>query len=191
MENSNELELRSPVEDIRKAKGGGGFSHELPNEGDTNIWLTPKWVTDALGHFDLDPCAAPHPRPWDIATTHYDITAGQDGLLLPWTGRVFCNPPYGPHVGKWMKKMGDHGSGIVLIFARVETRVWQDLIWPFSYGVLFPNKRITFCRPNGTSANSAAAPSALVAFSPEDGEILRTCAIEGIFVQIAERDAED
>ena len=45
--------------------------------GDTQTWLTPPHVTDALGAFDLDPCAAPEPRPWDTARVH--ITLPKDG----------------------------------------------------------------------------------------------------------------
>ena len=38
-------------------KGGVG-SHETPGQGATNDWLTPQEVIDALGPFDLDPCAS-------------------------------------------------------------------------------------------------------------------------------------
>ncbi len=33
----------------------------------TDTWLTPKFIIDALGPFDLDPCACPNPRPFDCA----------------------------------------------------------------------------------------------------------------------------
>ena len=35
-------------------------------------WLTPKHITDALGEFDLDPCA-PIVRPWETAWNHFTI----------------------------------------------------------------------------------------------------------------------
>ena len=57
--------------------------HDSRNEITTDTWLTPKWVMDALGVFDLDPCAAPHPRPWPTASMHYDYSQGMDGLTLP------------------------------------------------------------------------------------------------------------
>jgi hypothetical protein len=34
--------------------------------GATQMHLTPRSIIDALGPFDLDPCAA-NPRPWDCA----------------------------------------------------------------------------------------------------------------------------
>lgn len=55
-------------------------------------WLTPPEIIKALGQFDLDPCA-PVVRPWDTAERHYSIK--DNGLMLPWSGRVWCNPPYG------------------------------------------------------------------------------------------------
>lgn len=33
-------------------------------------WLTPRNIVDALGPFDLDPCA-PIVRPWPTAVQHY------------------------------------------------------------------------------------------------------------------------
>lgn len=40
-------------------------------------WLTPPYILEALGGFDLDPCA-PEFRPWDMAKVHY--CKEQDGL---------------------------------------------------------------------------------------------------------------
>lgn len=160
-----------------------GFTHEASNEGATNVWLTPPEIVAALGPFDLDPCAAPEPRPWPTATRH--IALPEDGLTAGWSGRVWCNPPYGPHVGGWMKRMAEHGplgGGIALIFARVETAVWQDIIWPHAKAVLFPRGRIRFHRPDGERGDHASAPSALVAFSHEDADALATCGIAGKLV---------
>ena len=78
-------------------------------------WLTPPYIVEALGEFDLDPCS-PINRPWDTATRHYD--EWDDGLNKPWWGRVWCNPPYGREAEMWLKKLAGHGNGIALIFAR-------------------------------------------------------------------------
>jgi len=67
-------------------KAGIG-SHTKPNQGDTNVWLTPQWLIEALGPFDLDPCAAPSPRPWGTARFYYELP--YDGLALPWNG-MWC-----------------------------------------------------------------------------------------------------
>ena len=61
-------------------------------------WLTPHAVIDALGPFDLDPCAPIiSRRPWATAAIHYTIE--DDGLLKSWktisfeNPFVWCNPP--------------------------------------------------------------------------------------------------
>lgn len=59
-------------------------------EKTTNVWLTPRYVLDLPGHFDVDPCSATV-RPWDCARVNY--TEADNGLLLPWEGRIrFCRP---------------------------------------------------------------------------------------------------
>lgn len=55
-------------------------------------YLTPKYILDAIGPFDLDPCAS-IVRPWPTATKHY--TRFDDGLMQPWDGLVWLNPPFG------------------------------------------------------------------------------------------------
>lgn len=138
-------------------------SHERPNEGATNIWLTPRWIIDALGPFDLDPCAAPEPRPFSTAKRH--IVEAEDGLSQDWGDAfVWMNPPYGPHVGKWLDKIIKHGNGIALVFARTETPPMQEALRR-SDARLFMGKRVTFLRPDGSKApGNSGAPSVLLAF---------------------------
>lgn len=48
-------------------------------------WYTPKEILDALGKFDLDPCAPIRPL-WPTAEVMYDQNI--DGLSQIWEGRV-------------------------------------------------------------------------------------------------------
>src|SRR4051812_36875613 len=91
------------------------------SDAETHTWLTPPHIIEALGPFDLDPCAAPDPRPWPTAKTHWG--RHDNSLNRPWFGRVWMNPPYGPktQIGSWMRRLADHGHGTALIFARTET----------------------------------------------------------------------
>jgi DNA N-6-adenine-methyltransferase (Dam) len=158
----------------------GGFGYESPVQGETNDWWTPPEIVAKLGRFDLDPCAGVGQEPLAdrvYVPSHND----QDGLALPWEGRVFCNPPYGPNVGDWAEKMAEHGNGILLIFARVETKAWRK-IWATADGILFPFRRITFLRPGGDKAKSGTAPSAFCAYGWMNVEALRLCGIEGALV---------
>ena len=88
----------------------------------------------ALGPFELDPCA-PVVRPWPTANHHFTIL--DDGLSQQWFGRVWLNPPYGPHTGTWLERLAKHGNGVGLVFARTETRTWFDWIWNAADAVLF------------------------------------------------------
>jgi hypothetical protein len=157
-----------------------GFTHERGYQGDTNVWLTPPSIIEKLGGFDLDPCAAPEPRPWATAARH--IALPEDGLTAEWQGRVWCNPPYGPHVAAWMKRMVEHSRGTALIFARTETEAWQDVVWPGATAILFMRGRIRFHRPDGQRGDSASAPSALIAFGEDDAIALAASGIEGKLV---------
>ena len=55
-------------------------------ERSTTTWLTPPWMLEMLGPFDLDPCAAVG-RPWDCATINYTVEDNGPGLAL-----VFMRP---------------------------------------------------------------------------------------------------
>lgn len=81
--------------------------------GNKDEWITPRWILDSLGDFDLYPCS-PTDRPWDTANNHFTIE--DDGLSLSWFGRVWCNPPFNRYEkGKWMAKMAEHNNGILLV----------------------------------------------------------------------------
>lgn len=161
----------------------GGFGFEKPHEGVTNDWLTPPSLVKMLGHFDLDPCACPV-QPWKLADKNYSLPES-DGLILPWEGRVFCNPPYGPHIGKWAERMAIHRNGIFLIFSRTETRAWEA-IWKEANATLFPFGRTCFYLPSGERSKSGTAPSALLAYGEANVEALRNSGISGALVSKAQ-----
>lgn len=160
--------------------GKGISGHMLPNKGATDIWLTPKYIVDALGTFDLDPCAAPYPRPWDTAKEHWT----EDGLDRPWFGRVWLNPPYS-EIGRWLDRLVDHGNGIAIAFARTETRWFIDKVWSKATGCLFLWGRPKFCRPDGTPGRSnSGGPVVLIAYGRTNAKILHECELAGQFVAL-------
>jgi len=158
--------------------GIGG--HQRGFQGKTDQWLTPPDLLALLGKFDLDPCS-PIDRPWDTATRHY--TAEDDGLSLPWYGRVWLNPPYGPETRKWLKKLADHGEGMAIIFARTETEMFFSQIWERASALLFLKGRLHFHRVDGTrAAANAGGPSVLVAYGHSDALCLANTHIPGRYV---------
>lgn len=54
------------------------------SKNSTDEWYTPKEIIDALGKFDLDPCAPMRPL-WRTARVMYNKE--QDGLKQKWEGR--------------------------------------------------------------------------------------------------------
>lgn len=151
---------------------------------ETTTWLTPPSLVEALGPFDLDPCAAPSPRPWPTATRHIELP--EDGLAAEWAGRVWLNPPYSFEAWKWLDKLADHGQGTALVFARTETAGFVRQVWNKATGVLFLHGRLHFHYPDGTRAPAnSGAPSCLVAYGQTDAERLMTADIEGTYVPLA------
>ena len=69
----------------------------------TDQWATPNDFFDKLNeefHFTLDPCADEFNHKCEKYYTKED-----DGLKQSWNNeRVFCNPPYGREIGKWVEK---------------------------------------------------------------------------------------
>jgi hypothetical protein len=146
----------------------------------TDAWLTPRYILDALGDFDLDPCAASVPRPWPTAARH--ICLPMDGLSVPWTGRVWLNPPYSREARKWIAKLAEHGHGTALTFARTETSWFVNYIWRRAHALLFLHGRVQFCRPDGYPNDNAGAPSVLVAYGEQDARVLDHCGLKGTYV---------
>ncbi len=164
------------------SRGMSGHQSAAP---ETHIWLTPQWLLRALGRFDLDPCAAPLPRPWDTADTHYTAPL-DDGLSLPWFGRVWLNPPYGDEAGAWLQRMTRHRRGTALIFAR--TKQMHSSAACGSKPTLCCSCAVgcSSTIPTGGARRNAGAPSVLCAYGPDDAEILYESGIDGAFVALTD-----
>ena len=144
--------------------------------GDTQTWLTPLHVLNALGgpdSFDLDPCCA-SPMPWRTAKKMIHDT--EDGLSAKWEGRVWCNPPYGRKlIDAWVDRMCFHNNGLMLVFSRTDVD-WAQQAFDCAAAVLFVKGRITFCTPDGNPCidpktgreSPAGAPSMVLAFGEQN-----------------------
>lgn len=147
----------------------------VSHAGKTNTWLTPLELIRQLGRFDLDPCGYP-----GHATADRLICLPEDGLAAEWNGRVWLNPPYGKFQREWLAKLMDHGNGIALIFARLET-AW---IQPFIGGGFFALKgRLSFIDPAGGKSTNAGAPSMLIPFGRKNVGAILQSDLEGRWFQ--------
>lgn len=143
--------------------------------GKSQSWITPKHIIDALGPFDLDPCAA-WPAPWQCAKDGY-VTRG---LERDWHGKIWLNPPFDRYeVSKWVRKLADHGNGIALLHARTEAE-WFVPVWNKSKLILFLSDRLYFHYPDGTRAKAnSGAPACLAAFGEDCAKRLVECSLKG------------
>ena len=146
-------------------------------------WLTPPEIIGALGPFDLDP-ATPELQPYPTAVHRYTKT--DNGLIKPWFGRVWLNPPYTrDEIGRWLARMAEHDRGTSFIFARTETDAFSRYVWERASAVLFLRGRTHFHLPNGQrSEQNGGAPTVLCAYGATDAEILAFSGIEGKFIPL-------
>ena len=120
----------------------------------TSDWRTPEGLyreLDAEFGFTMDPCP---------------LHATFDGLVVPWRGAVFVNPPYGRGnvIGPWIKKgweSAEAGATVVMLLpSRTDTRWWHDYVMKGE--IRFIRGRLRF---SGAQIN-APFPSAVVVFRP-------------------------
>lgn len=127
----------------------------------TDEWETPQDLFEELDsefHFTLDVCA----NAQNHKCAQY-YTKADDGLKMPWGGVIWCNPPYGREVGKWVEKCANyHGLAVMLLPARTDTRWFHEFIYNKAE-VRFIKGRLKF----GGSKNSAPFPSMVVVFRKE------------------------
>ena len=131
---------------------------------ETDLWATPQEFFDKLNsefNFTLDPCATP-----ENAKCKKYYTKVEDGLKQDWSGEiVFCNPPYGREIKKWVKKCymeskKPNTTVVMLIPARTDTSYFHDYIYKKAKEIRFVRGRLKF----GNSTNSAPFPSMVVVF---------------------------
>lgn len=128
-----------------------------------HTWETPQNFFDKLNNkynFTLDACAE-----YETAKVSNYFTVEDDALTQDWKGVVWCNPPYGREqvkfINKALSESKKHESTIVLLIpARPDTKVWQDVIFPNASKICFVRGRLKF----GNSSENAPFPCALVVF---------------------------
>jgi len=127
----------------------------------TDEWATPKLFFKELNdefQFDLDPCASKENHKCKKYFTKED-----DGLKQNWGGyRVFCNPPYGKEISKWVEKAYLENKNnktfvVMLLPARTDTKWFHNYIYN-RHKIIFIKGRLKF----NDGKQSAPFPSMLV-----------------------------
>ena len=111
-------------------------------------WYTPEYYVElarkVLGILDLDPASNIHAQQWVKAEKFY--TKEDNGLEQPWSGNIWCNPPYSRElIGKFVDKLleSDCTEAIFLTNNATQTK-WGNKLLRNCDAVCFPDHRISF-----------------------------------------------
>ena len=152
-----------------------GAADEVDDRGTDPAFIAT--LKDRFGAFTLDVAAAPHNAKAPVFYTRAD-----DGLIQPWTGQVWCNPPYSD-CGAWVQKAWAEWNFettglrrsrqvppfpelIVMLLPanRVEQKWWQENVEPYRdrpdspLRVEFLPGRMRFDRPGWTPGPKGDRP---------------------------------
>ena len=129
--------------------------------GKKDDWTTPPDFFKQLDnefHFTLDVASSEENH---LCKNYFTIET--DGLSQDWGGhKVFCNPPYGRQIGKWVQKAWEEAKKpnttiVMLLPARTDTKWFHNYIY-HQAKIRFIKGRLKF----GGSQNSAPFPSMVV-----------------------------
>ena len=111
-------------------------------------WATPRALylaLDAEFGFTYDPCP---------------LAPSGDGLATSWKGkRVYCNPPYGRGVERWLAKAREAELAVFLLPARTDTKWWHEHAMKADE-IRFLRGRLRF----GNAENVAPFPSVVLVY---------------------------
>jgi hypothetical protein len=139
---------------------GRRYWNERTNTGN-NEWYTPAeyvaCVRKVLGEIDCDPASTPLANEVVQARTFY--TKEQNGLIRPWNGRVFLNPPYSKTlITRFANKFhyevlsGSITEAIVLVHNSTDCQWWQTFAF-YASAMCLTGHRIEYYAPDGADPN--------------------------------------
>lgn len=152
-----------------KARRGKGeramFDPATDGDDPRDGWCTPKWLADAIGAVDLDPCSNARSHVQALASW-CGATPAEDGLARAHAVRssavVYLNPPYSRgQVIRWVRAYR-HTEFVFLLRLDPSTEWWallmreQPMVW-------MPPKRIAFEPPPKVKASTNPFPHCIVA----------------------------
>jgi hypothetical protein len=144
------------VAELKKFLNPESEVHVSQNSGEIEWYTPPKYIEAArevLGSIDLDPASCKLAQETVQAKTFF--TQEEDGLVQPWRGRVFLNPPYTIGlITKFVEKLCHHfeagmvPEAIVLVNNATETE-WFSALTEQASAICFPAGRVKFLDPEG------------------------------------------
>jgi len=143
-----------------KGKGNDGKGN-IPEKDE---WETLKWLFEVLDKqykFNFDCCANEHnAKTEDYCDSFLDVPTDIINNKVCW-----MNPPFSKatEMFKHFFKVIERGVAIYRC-DNMETRIWQQIIFPNTSWIFIPNKRIAY---EGMEGNTSRFPSALIGLNVE------------------------
>jgi hypothetical protein len=116
-------------------------------------------------------------------------TKEDDGLVQPWSGTVFMNPPFGRRNGPVpsLRKFPAHGDGVAIV------RAYTSSAWFHQWAVkaqtmCFPRGKTKVIRPDGSIGRAPGHGVVLLGMGAVANKALAQCKL-GFFVAIDTCDA--
>ncbi len=157
----------------------------------SNEWYTPARYIEAarevMGGIDLDPASCKEANMVVRAEKFY--TKEDNGLMYPWYGRVWLNPPYSDtqstsgitgnrkgYMQSFLKKVtqeyqqGQINQAIILVTTDTDAR-WFQLLW--EYPLCFVDHKVIFHRP-GRSNEGQFFGTCFVYLGPHEQKFIDT-----------------
>jgi hypothetical protein len=140
--------------------GGGATSTDDESaaalaEVDRDTWCTPKWIADAIGRFDLDPCS--NERSHIVSGSSFRLERGENGLerakSIGGDWRVFVNPPYSD-VMPWIEAYR-HTRFCFLLKLDPSTKWFAELMRHTELVLIPKGTRVQFEPPPGVEVNAS------------------------------------
>lgn len=155
---------------------GTGFAYEPVDR--SVEWYTPPEIFVGIPlAFDLDPAS---PMNGPVTPCKRFLTLADDGLMSPWNGHVWLNPPYDRRMVNWIGRMNRHNDGIALLLARTDTTWWHGMS---ATTFLFLRSRVRFISPDPKKQKgSPTAPSVLVAWGTACEDALAKSTLSGMLL---------
>jgi ParB family chromosome partitioning protein len=121
---------------------------------DTDSWFTPIEVVEAarmvLGQIDLDPATSREAQELVVHAERF-YTREDDGLVQPWAGRVWLNPPYShPLVAQFATKLHveyvctQRVTAAILLVNNTTENPWFQQLLQTASAICFPRHRLQF-----------------------------------------------
>jgi hypothetical protein len=140
----------------------------MPSPSALHSKKTPKWGSPSLiveparelldGQIMLDPASSPEFN--EIVKALMIYTEHDNGLILPWAGNVFINPPGGLVKEFWERliqfvQSGEVEKAVWIGFSVEQLCLLADQEWhPLDFSTCILRKRLAFTQEDGTSGGS-------------------------------------